>query len=134
MIIRPAQSTDTPTIVTILQANQQYEFPEVDGPATIEKAARHEAHLLLVAEVDGNVVGLIRGCNIHYRPLINQLSVLPAMQGKGIGAALVNAFVERVKASGEPSIGVTVLEQSKGFWAGMGFHSTGVELLVRSPL
>ena len=122
------------SIISILKDNGQYEYPIVEGPETMIVASSHRSHVFKVALIDQEVVGIIRGTNVNYRPLINLLSVKKRFQRQGIGQQLVNVFCKEVKASGDTSVGVTVTKDSMAFWKKMGFFSTEVFLMVNDTI
>jgi ribosomal protein S18 acetylase RimI-like enzyme len=90
-------------------------------------------HAMLVAEVDGLVVGQIRG-NIHMQPdrapdlYIDNLGTAPSHQRRGIAAGLMKAMLAWGEAQGCTYAWVateTDNEQAKGFYAAQRFtHGT----------
>jgi aminoglycoside 6'-N-acetyltransferase I len=74
---------------------------------------RRAAPIVLLADVDGRVVGFLEldfrsyapGCASSPVPFIEGWYVEPAMQGQGIGRALVQAAEERARAAGHREIG-----------------------------
>ncbi len=124
MVIRDFQLRDVDRIVECLTLNHQYGNPAVDGPAAMTRVKACPAAVFLVAEVDGNVVGAVRGTYVGSRAIIHQLSVHPAYQRQGIGRALVTAIVTRFRAMGAPTTSTTVTEASLPFWQKVGFRRT----------
>ena len=129
VLIRDFQLTDRDGIVEILKLNNQYGFPEVDGPEAMKRVKECSAAVFLVCEIDGRVVGVVRGNYDGSRAIIHQLSVHPAYQKQGIGTALVKEIVNRFQRMGAPTVSATVTEESLPFWQKVGFRKTKVFLV-----
>jgi len=110
--------------VETLKLNGQYGFPEVDGPEAMKRVKQCPAAVFLVCEMEGKVVGLVRGVYDGSRAMIHQLSVHPAYQRKGIGRALVEEIVRRFQGMGAPTVSATIPEESFPFWQKLGFKRT----------
>jgi N-acetylglutamate synthase-like GNAT family acetyltransferase len=128
-MIRCFELDDTDQIVAILRLNGQYGFPEVDGPEAMKRVKACSAAVFLVFEMDGKVVGVIRGNYDGSRAMIHQLSVHPAYQRRGIGTALVKEIVKKFENLGAPTVSVTILERSLPFFQKVGFRKIGVLLV-----
>jgi len=128
VLIRDFQLTDRDEIVEILKLNNQYGFPEVDGPEAMKRVKACSAAVFLVCEIDGRVVGVVRGNYDGSRAIVHQLSVHPAYQKQGIGTALVKEIVKRFRQMGAPTVSATVTEESLPFWQKVGFRKTKVLL------
>jgi len=124
VLIRDFQLTDRDEIVEILKLNNQYGFPEVDGPEAMKRVKACSVAVFLVCEIDGRVVGVVRGNYDGSRAIIHQLSVHPAYQRRGIGTALVKEIVYRFQRMGAPTVSATVTEESLPFWQKVGFRKT----------
>jgi len=124
MLIRDFQHADMDEIVEILKLNTQYGFPEVDGPEAMKKVKACSAAVFLVCEIEGKVVGVVRGNYDGSRAIIHQLSVHPAYQRQGIGTALVKEVVKRFQQMGAPTVSATITEESLPFWQKVGFRKT----------
>jgi len=129
VLIRDFQLTDRDEIVEILKLNNQYGFPEVDGPEAMKRVKACSAAVFLVCEIDGRVVGVVRGNYDGSRAIIHQLSVHPAYQRRGLGAALVREIVKKFQQMGAPTVSATVTERSLPFWQKVGFRKTNVLLV-----
>lgn len=129
--VRVFRLSDIPDLVEILKANGQYDYPEVEGPAAMERVARCDAAVFLVAEVGGKPCGFVRAVYDGSRALIHLLSVHPDYQHSGVGSALVNAVSTELAQRGAPSVSVTVTERSKRFWEQKGFEQLPVFLMLR---
>jgi len=129
VLIRDFQLTDRNEIVEILKLNNQYGFPEVDGPEAMKRVKACSAAVFLVCEIDGRVVGVVRGNYDGSRAIVHQLSVHPTYQRRGIGTALVKEIVDRFQRMGAPTVSATVTEESLPFWQKVGFRKTNVLLV-----
>jgi ribosomal protein S18 acetylase RimI-like enzyme len=124
MLVRDFELKDVDAVVEILKLNNQYGFPEVDGPEAMKRVKACSAAVFLVCEVDRKVVGVVRGTYDGSRAMIHQLSVHPTYQRRGIGTRLVRETVERFKRRGAPTASATVTEESLPFWQKIGFRRT----------
>ena len=129
MLIRDFQLTDRDEIVEILKLNNQYGFPEVDGPEAMKRVKACSVAVFLVCEIDGRVVGVVRGNYDGSRAIVHQLSVHPAYQRRGIGAALVREIVKKFQQMEAPTVSAMVTERSLPFWQKVGFRKTNVLLV-----
>ena len=84
----------------------------------------------LVAEVGGRVVGF--ACNRLYRHRsvghVTNVAVAPEFQGKGVGKALIEASLVRLREKGARYVRIETLEQNvKGlnFYPSLGFKEVG---------
>ena len=124
MLIRDFELSDADTIVGILRMNNQYGYPEVDGPEAMKRVMACKVAVFLVCEVEGKVIGVIRGNFDGSRAMIHQLSVHPTHQHRGIGRALVRQIVKRFQQMGAPTVSATITEESQPFWEKVGFKKT----------
>ena len=129
VLIRDFQLTDGDEIVEILKLNDQYGFPEVDGPEAMKRVKACSAAVFLVCIIDGRVVGVVRGNYDGSRAIVHELSVHPAYQRQGIGTALVKEIVKRFRQMGAPTVSATVIEESLPFWQKVGFRKMKVFLV-----
>lgn len=132
--IRPFLETDAQQLVEILTRNGQFDHPDVEGVEAMRRVASCDAAVFLVAEVDGQPQGLIRAVYDGSRALIHLLSVSPSSQHRGIGRALVDAAQIELRDRGAPTVGVTVTDQSAGFWEKQGFRALPVYLMLKRPI
>ena len=123
MHIREFRSSDSMALVEILRANQQYGHPDIDGPEAMEKVRQCQAAEFLVAEIEGDPVGMIRGTFDGSRAVIYLASVRPSHKRQGIGADLVREIARRFKARGALSLAV-IVPGDAGFWKAMHFRQT----------
>ncbi len=130
--VRVFRQSDIPALVELLQLNAQLDYPEIEGPAAMERVAQCDAAIFLVAEVGGKPCGMIKAIYDGSRALIHLLSVHPAYQRSGVGSILVNAVSAELSQRGAASIGVTATEKSAPFWEKRGFGRLPVFLMLRT--
>lgn len=135
--IRPFCESDILAIVEILKLNNQYGFPEVDGPEAIQRASRYENVASYVALSDEMVLGMVRGVWDGSRALIHQISVHPRFRRSGIGRLLLRKIACKFKEMGASTVSITVSERNENaieFFRKSGFEDVGVKLLVASDI
>jgi ribosomal protein S18 acetylase RimI-like enzyme len=121
--IRDFQPADAQALVDILKANQQYGHPEIDGPDAMLQVHQCQAAEFLVADQEGQVLGMVRGTYDGSRAVIYLASVDPSHQRQGIGRALVLAIAERFQKRGAGSLAV-IVPGDAGFWKKLHFRQT----------
>ncbi len=94
---------------------------------------------ILVAEIDGNVVGYIT-CRLDYESKIGwipNLSVLPAYQGRGLGKELMQAVLVNCRKEGMELARIETLEQNEvgsNFYPKAGFVEVARQIHYAMPL
>lgn len=131
MNIRPFRPSDSSHLVEILTLNNQFDFPNIEGPEAMERFAENSSSIFLIAEVDGVAQGLIRSTYDGSRALIHLLSVHPQAQSSGIGSALLAAAESELDARGAPGAAVTVSDESSGFWDKKGYGKLPVHVRLK---
>lgn len=143
MIIRDAKVEEFPTIRSQrLNAYQRYIELLPEGhwlglkQAISSEADEQDGVEVIVAEIDGNVVGsvaLFPAKTDAYEgyldeldyPEIRMLAVSPEHQGKGVASALVSECIQRSTAKGFRAIGLHTgdfMEPAQKLYAKMGFE------------
>lgn len=104
LTIRDATTNDRPAILKIVEAA----FARADEAAIVEKLWADDAVTLdLVAEIGGEIVGHCAFSSVTATPVIDgptlgmaPVSVAPAHQSKGVGAAMIKTGVARCRTHG----------------------------------
>ena len=128
MIIRPETSSDIKAVEEVTLAAFTGKFSDNPTEHLIINGLREAAalSLSLVAELEGKIVGhvafspvLINGNNINWYGL-GPISVLPELQKQGIGSALINEGLKKIREMGAKGC---VLEGSPDYYQRFGFRS-----------
>ncbi len=101
--LRPATSADVAALTVV--DNAAFAAPWQYSKNVIQQAMYH-ASLITVAELDGEIVGYQLSSGGRSGGHLARLAVLPRLQGRGIGRALVAHVVEYFEKRGAPLITV----------------------------
>ncbi len=132
MVIRDFQPEDAQALVDILKANQQYGHPDIDGPEAMLRVHQCAAAEFLVAEQDGQVVGMIRGTFDGSRAVIYLASVHPGHQRQGIARELVLEIPRRFRHRGAARLDV-IIPGDVDFWKKLHFRQ-GTRVMHAYPI
>jgi len=98
--------------------------PWNDPVKDIERKLAEQPELLLVGELDGRIVASAMVGYDGHRGWVNYLSVDPALQGRGLGAALMRHIEALLLARGCPKLNLQVRQGNDavlGFYARLGY-------------
>lgn len=137
---RRARPADAAAIAALNAGDLGYDHP-VDATAdALADALASPREVVLVAEVDGRVVGYVHGedYRLLYEPLlVNVLGIAVSARRVGAGSALMAALeawaVER-GASGLRLVSGTARTEAHAFYERLGFTSTKTQRNYRKPL
>jgi GNAT superfamily N-acetyltransferase len=107
IVIRPAAEADAPALARIAVAAYQHYVPRIGrppAPMTADYAAAIRRGQAWVAAVDGEVAAFIILISRPGYLLLENVAVLPAAQGRGIGARLLALAEDRARALHVPEI------------------------------
>ncbi|NLX18861.1 MAG: N-acetyltransferase [Desulfobulbus sp.] len=138
MVIRPEQSADTERIraLALNAFLAQTQSSHTEHRIIDRLRETNSLSISLVAEVDGEIVGHIAFSDVDISDgstgwyALGPLSVLPAMQRKGIGSALVRAGLKELRQRGAHGC---VLLGNPAFYRQFGFRNNPDLLLAESP-
>ena len=131
--IRVFHDGDAPSVTAVWHAcfhdHSAWRAPE----AILARRAQRQRELFFVAELEGTVVGTVLGGYDGHRGWIYRLAVLPIVQRRGVGRALVAAVEERLQQLDCPKINLQVEGGNDvvGFYQRLGFS---IEDRVSFPL
>jgi ribosomal protein S18 acetylase RimI-like enzyme len=92
---------DYPAVIKLWQtAGPGIHVRRSDEPEEIAKKLRRDPDLLLVAEIEGQVVGSVLGGFDGRRGMMYHLAVAPQHRQRGIASALVDELERRLRAKG----------------------------------
>jgi GNAT superfamily N-acetyltransferase len=136
-VIRLARAADAEALTPLL-AQLGYPFAGAEVARALVELLRDPAHLVLVAEEDGRVVGFV---NANFRPqlhhlapvgTIDELVVDESFRGRRIGERLVEAVLEEARRRGADTVEVTTnerRERAREFYKRRGFEATSIKLV-----
>src|SRR6185436_14938272 len=120
--VRGARQQDLDAVLALWGGARSAHAVTEDTPERVAALLEHDA--LLVAEVDGVVVGAVIAAFDGWRGNFYRLAVAPAVRRRGIGAQLVAAGEERLRALGAPRVSALVAFEdtdARGFWEAVGY-------------
>jgi putative acetyltransferase len=140
VLIEPEQADDHGAIADVVGRAFAHHPEVVDMVAAIRASPRYRPGLALVARLDDRVVGfvmlsgtdLVDDSGVRREVLtLTPLAVVPEVERRGIGSALVRAALEEADRSGEPLV---VLEGSPRYYGRLGFvHAPAHGIHMKLP-
>jgi GNAT superfamily N-acetyltransferase len=136
-VIRRATKTDVEALTALL-AQLDYPLDAGEIRPVLAELLADPAHVVLVAEEDGRVVGFV---NANFRPqlhhlapvgTIDELVVDEGRRGHRIGERLVEEVLEEARRRGADVVEVTThnrRERARAFYRRCGFEATSVKLV-----
>ena len=94
--LRPAHNHDAVAVAKLVEAAYEHYIEQigmVPGPMTLDYGTVIADRHVTVAERDGHIIGVLVLCLDHDSIVIENVAVLPAHRGMGVGRALL-AFAE----------------------------------------
>lgn len=125
MLIRPFRLGDYSAITNIWRETG-LDQSETESLNDLAQQLAWDSDLVMVAEQDGNVVGVVVGTIDGSRAFFYRLAVLPSMQGTGIGRKLVEAIEKRFKQRGVNRVLIMVNQDNPEILPF--YHSLGYEV------
>ena len=128
MHIRPYCPTDEPTVIALWQ-QCGLTRPWNDPHRDIERKLRVQAHMFLIGEVEGRLVGSVMAGYEGHRGWINYLAVAPDHQGKGYGRVLMDHAERLLREAACPKINLQVRSTNTGviaFYRRLGYRADDV--------
>ena len=121
-MIRAATPDDTAAVLSVWAQARSAAAVTPDTTASVASVLAHDA--LLVAEVDGEIVGAIIAGWDGWRGNLYRLAVLPSYRRRGTARALVEAAHARLRALG--AVRVTALvgldeDDARALWLASGY-------------
>jgi ribosomal protein S18 acetylase RimI-like enzyme len=129
--IRPFRPEDQDTVIALWQACGLTR-PWNDPVKDIARKCAEQPELFFVGEHGGRIVASAMAGYDGHRGWVNYLSVEPALQGRGFGAALMRHIEARLTARGCPKLNLQVREGNDaviGFYERLGYgndHTVGL--------
>jgi ribosomal protein S18 acetylase RimI-like enzyme len=123
VLIRACRADEVDAVLAVWEAADAPESTGADR-AGVEGVLRRDREALLVAELDGRLVGTVVAGWDGWRANLYRLAVLPELRRHGIALRLVEAAEARLRALGARRCGAIVLRDNtpaNGLWAAAGF-------------
>lgn len=122
-VIRSADVTDVQQVLALWRDASTLPSP-TDNADALERLLRRDPDALLVAQLDGRIVGgLIVGWD-GWRGSFYRLAVHPDWRRRGIGTALVRTGEDRLSGIGAIRLTAIVASDEEGagsFWTALGY-------------
>lgn len=134
IVLRPASPGDGPTLAALMTSLGYPTSPE-QMAARLERIDRENRYATFVAVAQGKILGMI---GAYLGPQYDSdapagrilaLSVDPASQGRGVGAALVERAEAWLKAQGAAAVVVSSRHERRAahrFYERLGYAATGL--------
>lgn len=124
MELRPGRSDDASAVLALWRAA---ELPPsaTDDVDSVRRLIAHDAAALLVAEIDGEIVGSLCGTWDGWRGNLYRLAVHPRHRRKGIALKLVTFAERRIADLGGRRISLITVdgdEHAVAFWRAAGYQ------------
>jgi ribosomal protein S18 acetylase RimI-like enzyme len=98
--VRTATAADIDAVIAVWAEARSAAARTPDDPKVVEQLLERDPEALLVAESDGEVVGVLIAGWDGWRGNVYRLAVLPSHRREGIARELVEAGHERLRARG----------------------------------
>jgi ribosomal protein S18 acetylase RimI-like enzyme len=98
--VRTATAADIDRVIAVWAEARSSAARTPDDPEVVEQLLERDPEALLVAESDGEVVGVLIAGWDGWRGNVYRLAVLPSHRREGIARELVEAGHERLRARG----------------------------------
>lgn len=139
MTVRDAALRDAPALYRLDRASMGYEYPEEKTAAQLKKLLSSGRDKILVAEVDGQVVGYLHLVDydlLYAGPMKNIMGIAvdPECRRMGIGRALLEAGEEWARADGAEGIRLVSGESRVGahaFYRALGYEGNKMQLNLK---
>jgi ribosomal protein S18 acetylase RimI-like enzyme len=123
--VRPATSADVDTVLAVWAQARSAAARTPDDPEAVERLLERDPGALLVAEADGQVVGVLIAGWDGWRGNVYRLGVLPSHRRQGIARRLVEAGHDRLRALGARRVTALVGGEegaAVGLWRAVGYQ------------
>ncbi len=123
--IRPFDMEDYPAVLRLWQtAGAGVTIRPSDSSEEVAKKCARDGDLFLVAEQEGQVIGVIMGAWDGRRGWLHHLAVDAAHRGRGVGSSLVAAVEEGLRAKGCLKVNLLVAranQQARALYRRLGY-------------
>lgn len=124
VVLRSARTDEVGALLSFwARAGENASRPS-DGPDAVVRLLERDADALVVAEVEGRVVGTVIAGWDGWRANLYRLAVDPDLRGRGVGVRLLARAEDRLRSLGAERFCAMVLEDNalgRAFWASRGY-------------
>jgi ribosomal protein S18 acetylase RimI-like enzyme len=124
VVVRPCRSGEIGAVLALWDVCRSAHAETADTPERVAALLAAAPDALLIAELDGALVGAVIGAWDGWRGNFYRLAVRPEHRRRGIARRLVEAAEERLRARGAPRITALVAFDdgvAEGFWEAAGY-------------
>ena len=124
LVLRPARAEDAPAVLALWQTAEL--FPSTtDDADSVRRLIAHDPTALLLAELQGEIIGSVCGTWDGWRGNLYRLAVHPRHRRKGIALKLVTLAEQRIADLGGRRISLIAVdddEHAVAFWRAAGYE------------
>ncbi|RXR07040.1 GNAT family N-acetyltransferase [Pseudoxanthomonas composti] len=129
--LRPAVEADIPALFALrkqtMEAHMRASGAQTSDDYHMAKL-RKGYELAQVLEEEGRIVGLFKVDRGHDPWKVIQIHLAPALQGRGIGKALISDFIQEARQAGcDVTLNVLTQNPARALYERLGFVVTGEE-------
>ncbi|HUJ43926.1 MAG TPA: GNAT family N-acetyltransferase [Opitutaceae bacterium] len=135
--LRPMTLADYDAVIALWRASEGIGLSAADERDAIAAYLERNPGMSFVAVATGHVVGAVLGGHDGRRGYLHHLAVAPASRHRGIGRALVEASLVRLKAAGMQKCNLFLYHGNvagRAFWEKHGWSAREDLVLVQKPL
>lgn len=123
--LRSATDDDVPELIQFWSVAGENTARPVDRTDLVRRLITYDPEALVIAEIDGVIVGTVICGWDGWRGSLYRLAVSPMRRGEGIGTALVKAAEERLARLGSERYQAMLLDENElghKAWTAMGYQ------------
>ena len=123
--VRPAGPADVDAVLAVWAEARSGSAQTPDDPDLVSRLLERDPGALLVAEIDGAIVGVLIAGWDGWRGNVYRLAVLPSHRREGIARLLVDAGHDRLRALGAHRVTALVGGEegaAHGLWRAVGYQ------------
>jgi ribosomal protein S18 acetylase RimI-like enzyme len=123
-VIRTAQPADVPAVLDLWGRERSEYVTTADSEKVVTRLLDRDPDALLVAELDGRLVGTLIASWDGWRGYYYRLVVEPDLRRRGVARALVDAAEVRLRGLGAPRVIALVGrgdERAAAFWTAIDY-------------
>jgi ribosomal protein S18 acetylase RimI-like enzyme len=124
--VRAARAPDLDRVLELWTAARSPHARTADTPEVLARLVGRDPEALLVAELDGRIVGTLIAAFDGWRGNMYRLAVEAGLRREGIGASLISEGEGRLRAAGARRISALVGSEddhARAFWDAAGYEA-----------